>query len=186
MNTVIGATFHDAQLTVVLRSGHTFASITQRENLTDGEALNSLLSIATDLRHENPIVYMTGDDGPRLAQRMSALEFRPFCQSFDWLSASNGASFANAGTEMFTRLIGDIRAGRLTLSRDGALLDELEAFKPDRVGDKHKYAHPDDVGEALGRYPARALATLMAYLPERQTAVVQQNSQHPSGGHTPF
>jgi hypothetical protein len=156
---VIGIVYQDGTLTTATRRGRAFGAITQQGGLSDGDALARIYELANVHRHDNPMYHLSGDDVPRIVASIRKAGIN--CDLFSWFAQVND-SYANLGSRQLNELREQINAGLRTGVADDVLAQELEAFKREESAGKVRFSNPDATAEALERYPARALAILLA------------------------
>ncbi len=195
---VLGIVYHAGTLTTGTRRGQKLGSNAQRTNVAAGVALSTIFDLANTHRHYSPFFHLAGDDIARIIESLQRANIP--CAVFTWHAPVNDR-FANLGSRAFAELREQINSGLRSGSADDLLAQEMEVFKPDDSSGKIRYPSPDIAAEALGRYPARALAMLLANQYEGAPATeyrplaggpipLQRDSRghepYSGGGHKPF
>src|SRR5690606_36944042 len=78
--------------------------------------------------------------------------------------APGGVEFADRRSELFHKFARSIH-GDLLVPPDPELTQQLLAFEEGERGGKIAYPSPGDVAERIGRYPAKAVAAVLATIP---------------------
>lgn len=159
----IGLSIHNLAMTVVVRRRNTLAEPVVLRFRDAQEAAAMLLElIATEHRHDEPTLYFEGgpwtDDIVREIHKEN--NRLPLHTEVIEGTAPTGARFENLRSALHYALRQAVEEGRLRVPP--SYHDDLAAFEFDDAGGKVRVESPDRVAEKLSRYPARAVAAVLA------------------------
>lgn len=168
----IGAVIHGRTLTLAVRRGGKILDPNQKPFDDAHAAAAAILDVVRTFRHDPPSVYLlAGADGAVVVSRLRdltkeapivvdlvAVHGKPLTQ------AGAGHEFVNRWSELLYRLHATRAEGRLFIPE--AYHIQLDAFggEGDKDG-KLIFPSPAEVEKALGAFPARAVAAVLASIP---------------------
>lgn len=181
----IGATYHDGYLSVAVRVNHEILAPIEHHHAEHVASAAALVMAARQVHWRDlPRLHVTGDDATPLmeALRDNYRAFpegnpRPVDTLVDWY-AQAGATYANQGSRLFADFAERIRSADVLLPADAKLTEELVTFERTYLGGAVSYTAPDQIARTFNRYPARALAVLLAAIPAPRRHVARQSMNY--------
>lgn len=181
----VGAVIHNDTLTLVIRRGDMLEEPLPLPATTPLAVAASLLA----QRRDGAPIYL--EAGGLAALALEEVKKR-YSKSPDEIvngmgpaqsMAEDGVLFANRRSELFFRFFEKVEHGKLVLP--ATFNEQLSAFKQQEQSGKIFFPPPDEVAGKLGKYPALALAAVLAAIePQRfGTAKTKSNS---GVGHDPY
>jgi hypothetical protein len=168
METAIGAVLHGNTLTIVVRQADSLGEPIQHPIPNSLAAVGLLLDLKVEHRHDDPPIFLEANSvaGPVLDE-IRQRDKRSRDQIINGLSpalssAGAGVLFYDRRSELHFRFRERVAAGRLLVP--DIFHEQLAAFTSSEQTKDGKVFFPytDDVAAKLGRYPALAVAAVLA------------------------
>jgi hypothetical protein len=169
----IGAVVHTGVLTIAVRQGNQLKEPVQHKlDPALNDAVVHLLAEKYRYRHDDPVVYLeSGSAEGALLEKLQAADKREGINSRDQIIeglghpasvSDGGVSFYDRRSELHYRLRQRVECGELLVP--AAYNEQISAFDEQVKDGKIFFPYVAAVAEKLGRYPALAVAAVLAVI----------------------
>jgi hypothetical protein len=193
MQVAIGAVIHNDMLTVAIRRGDQLDEPIQHALGTPLEAVALLLDQRVRHRHDDPIIYLEANStAGAVLDGIRSRDARSRDQIVNGLSAAisvagAGVMFYDRRSELHYRFRERVSQGKFLVP---AAYEQISAFAEQVKDARIFFPYVDDVAQKLGRFPALAVAAVLAAMdvPFRRDATPRDHDPYnPSArGHDPY
>lgn len=172
----IGAVIHNDVLTVSIRQGDAINEPVQHTLGTARDAVALLLEQGVRFRHDDPMIYLeAGSTAGAVLDGVRKLDKRSRDQIVNGLApavslAGAGVPFYDRRSELHYRFRERVSQGKLFVP--AAYNEQINAFREQVKDGKVFFPYVDEVAAKLGRFPAYAVAAVLAAMdvPPRRVA----------------
>lgn len=192
--TAIGAVIHHDVITMAIRRGDVLLEPIQHALGNALEAIALLLDQRARHRHDDPMIFLeSGSTAGAVLDGIRALDEHSRDRIVDGLSAAAslagaGVSFYDRRSELHYRFRERVAQGKLLVP--AAYNEQISAFAEQVKDGRIFFPHVVDVAQKLGRFPAYAVAGVLAAIevPPRRTATAPDYNPYSvlDRGHDPY
>ena len=180
----IGAVTHANVLTIAVRDGRQLALPEQHKIATALDAVPILLELKFKHRHDDPVVYLeSSSTAGAVLDGIKSRDARSRDQIVNGLAASGArvgsttVEFADKRSELHYRLRERVSQGALLVP--SAYAEDLTAFTEGVKNGRVFFDYITDVAATLGRWPALAVAAVLANIEPPRRHVARVRHQDP-------